>query len=211
MVLTGGFPRLVLLAEFTGYSEREADTKARAAQRDLSIFGVPTRVTKTELEAQKYWTIRRESFNLLRKQIKNLHTAPFIDDMVVRPEYLPDFLPRLEALLKPYDLLYSIAGHAGDGNFHIIPLMKLSDPRTRQVIPELSRKVYELVLEFHGSITGEHNDGLIRSPFLKQMYGDEVYRLFERIKSIFDPDNIFNPGKKVGADPKWAMEHIRKD
>jgi FAD/FMN-containing dehydrogenase len=43
------------------------------------------------------------------------------------------------------------------------------------------------------------------------MYGDEVYRLFERIKSIFDPDNIFNPGKKVGADPKWAMEHIRKD
>ena len=58
-------------------------------------------------------------------------------------------------------------------------------------------------------MTAEHNDGLIRSPYLKQMYGEEVYKLFEKVKRIFDPDNIFNPGKKVGASLEYALEHLR--
>ena len=108
-------------------------------------------------------------------------------------------------------MVYTIAGHPGDGNFHIIPLMDLSDGKSRQIIPELSEKVYDLVLEYHGSITAEHNDGLIRTSYLEKMYGLEIYRLFEKTKQIFDPKNIFNPGKKVGGDAKYTMQHIKKN
>lgn len=210
MVLTGGFPKLVLTAEFTGETLEEVVRKARAAQASVKEFGVKTRVTRTELEAQKYRTIRRESFSLLRHQIKGKQTAPFIDDIIVRTEKLPEFLPRLEKLLEAYQgFIYTIAGHVGNGNFHIIPLMNLDDPKTKEIIKELTPKVYNLVLEYDGSITAEHNDGLIRSPFLKDMYGEKVYKLFEETKRIFDPKNIFNPGKKVNASFDYTLDHIK--
>lgn len=213
LILAGGFPKLVLLAEFTGHTEAEVDRKISFAKHDLKLFKIRTRTTRTEAEAKKYWTIRRESFNLLRQRIKGKRTAPFIDDVIVRPERLPDFLPELKKLMEPYkdNLFYTIAGHAGDGNFHVIPLVTAGDPKLKKIIPELSRKVYDLVLKFGGSITGEHNDGLIRSPFLKQMYGEEVYMLFEKVKAVFDPDNIFNPGKKVGASFDYSAAHLNTD
>lgn len=214
MVVTGGIPKLFLEAEFTGDSEEEIYEKAFSAAKDLEDLGVRTRVTKgdtqkeSDREEQKYWTIRRESFNLLRHHAQGRRTAPFIDDIVVRPEVLPEFLPRLNEVLGGYDLIYTVAGHIGNGNFHIIPLMKLKDPRSKEIIPELMEKVHSLVLEFKGSITAEHNDGLIRSPWLSQMYGERVYKLFEETKRIFDPQNIMNPGKKVGATMEYAMAHV---
>ena len=214
MAVTGGVPKLFLEAEFTGDTEEEIYRKAYAAQKDLQEFGLKTRVTKgeTQMEAdkeeKKYWTVRRESFNLLRHHAHGRRTAPFIDDIVVRPEKLPEFLPKLDDVMDDYGLIYTIAGHVGNGNFHIIPLMKLNDPKTGKIISELSYKVYDLVIEFGGSITGEHNDGLIRSPFLKQMYGDKIYGFFEETKRIFDPDNIFNPGKKVNSDFSYALAHL---
>jgi len=217
MVLTGGVPKLFLIAEFTGDSEEEIYKKAYAARADLAEFKLKTRVARGEtqkesdLEEKKYWTVRRESFNLLRHHVHGKRTAPFIDDIVVRPETLPEFLPRLNDIMDDYKLIYTIAGHVGDGNFHIIPLMKLSESGVGKEIAELSRKVYALVIEFGGSITAEHNDGLVRSPFLKQMYGEKVYGLFEETKKIFDPDNIFNPGKKVNSDFEYALKHLASE
>lgn len=208
MVLTGGMPKLILMAEFTGDDVDEIQMRATAAKASLEEFKLNTHLTKDASESAKYWKIRRESFNLLRKHVKDKHTAPFIDDIIVRPEQLPKFLPRLNAIMEQYDIIYTIAGHVGDANFHIIPLMNLADPNARAIIPELSHKVYELVFEFNGSITGEHNDGLIRTPFLQDMYGPKVCKLFQEAKTIFDPDNIFNPGKKVGSDWDYAMDHL---
>lgn len=146
----------------------------------------------------------------MRQKIKDKHTAPFIDDFVVLPKYLPEFLPRLDAIIKKYPTLIStVAGHVGDGNFHIIPLMNIEKPGQREIIPKLGKEVYDLVLEYHGSITGEHNDGLIRTPYLKQMYGEKIVELFKETKNIFDPDDIFNPRKKVGGDLDYAMSHVR--
>ncbi|OGM98753.1 MAG: hypothetical protein A2915_04715 [Candidatus Yanofskybacteria bacterium RIFCSPLOWO2_01_FULL_41_34] len=213
-ILTGGIPKMVMLVEFTDDDKGELMDKIKKCQNEIfNKFGVKTRITKDDADAQKYWLIRRESFNLLRKHVKGKKTAPFIDDIVVRPLYLTEFLPRLNAILDQYKnyMVYTIAGHPGDGNFHIIPLMDLSDDKSRQIIPELSEKIYDLVLEYHGSITAEHNDGLIRTPYLEKMYGPEVYKLFEKTKLIFDPQNIFNPRKKVGTDMNYAMNHIRID
>ncbi|MEK7542642.1 MAG: FAD-binding oxidoreductase [Patescibacteria group bacterium] len=212
MLLFGGLPKLILLAEFTGDSEREAQEKAKEAQKHIAEFRLQSRVSKSVKEMEKYFSIRRKSFSLLHSHAKGLMAAPFVDDVVVRPEHLPEFLPQLNALLQPYQkqkkLLYTIAGHVGDGNFHIIPLMDLSKPEVRAVIPEIMPKVHKLVFKYNGSITGEHNDGLIRSPYLKDMYGQKIYELFWQVKDMFDPNHIFNPGKKVGASQAFATKHI---
>ena len=209
-VLTNGVPKMVLIAEFTAVSDEEAEAKALSALHGIKRFNLPARITRTQEESEKYWVIRRESFNLLRHHIHGKRTAPFIDDIVVSPNHLPAFLPKLEAILEQYDITYTIAGHVGDGNFHIIPLMDLSKPEAVRVIQELSEKVYKLVLSYKGSITGEHNDGLIRTPYLKQMYGEEIVRLFEEVKNIFDPQGIFNPGKKVKGSLSYAISHIQR-
>lgn len=207
-----GFPKLVLLAEFTGDDERELDLKVKEVSRALAPFGLPVRRTKSEREGRTYWAIRRESFSLLRSHVKDRHTAPFIDDIIVRPEFLPEFLPKLEAILEPHakQMTYTIAGHTGDGNFHIIPLMKIENPEARALIPKISDEVYDLVLRYKGSITAEHNDGIIRTPYLAKMYGPELVGLFEETKRIFDPLGIFNPGKKVLGTLEYAMSHIRE-
>jgi FAD/FMN-containing dehydrogenase len=107
-------------------------------------------------------------------------------------------------------LTYTIAGHAGDGNFHIISLMDFNRIDTAKIITEISDKVYDLVLRYHGSITAEHNDGIIRTPYLEKMYGSHIISIFQQIKNIFDPKNIFNPGKKVGGTKEYLANHIIK-
>jgi FAD/FMN-containing dehydrogenase len=199
MVLTGGVPKLVLMAEFADATADEAVDRARQARPSLAGLPVRTKLAKSETQAAKYWTIRRESFALLRKNLKGLYAAPFIDDVVVHPDNYPQFIPELNALLRQHHLLYTIAGHIGDANFHIIPLMDMSKPEQRREIIELQPKVYEIVAKYKGSITGEHNDGIVRTPYLPLMYGENMIRIFEETKRIFDPLNILNPGKKVGG------------
>ena len=216
----GSFPKLIILAEFAGENEKEVDVKCQKLVENFSAKGelvsgwkLKIHITKSETEANKYWDIRRESFTLLRKHIKGMRTAPFIDDIIVRPEFLPKFLPELNTILSKYDLTYTLAGHAGDGNFHIIPLMDFKSPNASKIIIELGEKVYDLVIKYHGSITAEHNDGLIRTPYLRKMYGSRIVEIFKEIKKIFDIKNIFNPGKKVateslGGTKEYIAAHV---
>ncbi len=210
MLLTGGIPKLVLLAKFTGETVPEAEGKANTVYNNLrKKFNVSMRVTQSDTETNELEVIRRESFTLLRKHMRGMRTAPFIDDFAVNPKYLAEFLEKLHKIMDKYTLIYTVAGHVGDGNLHIIPLMKLGQPDAKEIIEKLSHEVYDLVLSYKGTITAEHNDGLIRTPFLKQQYGEEVYGLFVKTKNIFDPDNIFNPNKKVGTTMAYAMDHVQ--
>lgn len=208
MLLRGGVPKLVLLAEFRAETQEAALAQAQRLAADIANdkSHVRVRVAKTESAARKYWAVRRESFALLRKKVRGKRTAPFIDDFVVPPAALPEFLPKLQSLMAEYpQLTYTVAGHVGDGNFHIIPLIDPHDPTIAKVIDELSHKVYDLVVEYQGSISGEHNDGLIRTPYVEKMFGREMVALFMQIKKIFDPHGIFNPGKKVGLTYSQAI------
>ncbi|HVZ75883.1 MAG TPA: FAD-binding oxidoreductase [Candidatus Paceibacterota bacterium] len=210
MLATGGIPKLVLMAEFRAYTQGEALAQAQKLAREIQSSNkkLRVRVARDEAHARKYWVVRRESFNLLRKKVRGLRTAPFIDDFVVNPLKLPEFLPKLQEILSHYNFLYTIAGHVGDGNFHIIPLVDPKDPGTAKVIDELSHKVYDLITSYHGSISGEHNDGLIRTPYVEEMFGPEMYALFMQVNQIFDPLDIFNPGKKVGTTFGDALAHL---
>ncbi|MDE1874799.1 MAG: FAD-binding oxidoreductase [Patescibacteria group bacterium] len=217
MALSGGFPKLVLLVEFCGSDATAIDAEIDALEAKIRHYGFKMRRAKNEFDSEKYWTIRRESFNLLRKHVKGRRTAPFVDDIIVPPETMPEFLPKMRKILDEYKLLYTIAGHAGNGNFHIIPLMDMRDPANARAIDEVSDKVYDLVLSYGGSITAEHNDGIIRTPYLAKQFGSEIVALFKRAKDAFDPEDIFNPGKKVpGLGPDapgtkaYMMEHLAR-
>jgi len=210
MAARGGLPTLVLMAEFSEDSHAEALSMAEKAEAALKDMHLQTSVKKDEKAAEKYWIVRRESFALLRKNVHGLYAAPFIDDFVVPPDCYPQFLPELNKLLDEYKdkFIYTMAGHIGNGNFHIIPLMDLTKPDVREVILELGPKVYELVIKYGGTTTGEHNDGIIRTPYLTMLFGAKMVELFRETKEIFDAQNIFNPGKKVGgtfADIKADM------
>jgi FAD/FMN-containing dehydrogenase len=209
MVARGGLPKLVLQIDFAGNDHEALVAKCKALVELLRPMKAKTSIAMDDQE-KKYWLIRRESFALLRNKIRDKHTAPFIDDFVVPPHHLPKFLPRFNKIIKKYpSLIYTVAGHVGEGNFHVIPLMDITKAKQRNIIPKLGQEVYDLVLEYGGSTTGEHNDGLVRTPYLEQMYGKQVYKLFEETKRIFDPQNIFNPRKKVGNDMDFNMSHIR--
>jgi FAD/FMN-containing dehydrogenase len=210
LLLFKGIPKLVMLVEFTGASQEEVDQKLAALKEALAPFKLQaTEEENTPAKAWKFRIMRRESFNLLRKKVKDKHTAPFIDDLVVPPQFLPQFLPRLRQIINKYMLMATVAGHMGDGNFHVIPLMKLEDPAERAKLLPAMREVNELVLSYHGSLSGEHNDGLIRGPWLEQMYGADMVKIFKEVKHIFDPENIFNPHKKTDANWDFSFSHIR--
>ncbi len=209
MVATGGVPKMILMAEFAEDTIEQADRKAEHARDALKNLHVHTKIEKDEKESEKYWMIRRESFALLRKNLHGYYASPFIDDFVVPPSCYNEFLPKLHTLLEEYKehFIYTIAGHVGNGNFHIIPLMDLSKEENRKVVLELAPKVYDLVIKEGGTTTGEHNDGIIRTPYLPMLFGEKMVKLFEETKHIFDPHNIFNPGKKVGG----TFEDIKRD
>lgn len=207
-----GVPKLILLIEFDGKDQAEVDQRIRDARLDLEQFKNITYMEEdnTFAKADKFWKMRQESFSLLRSKVKDKHTAPYIDDFVVPIKHLEEFLPKIEAIIKKYKLLGTIAGHLGDGNFHVIPLMNIENYKERIKIEPSMKEVYDLVLHYEGSISGEHNDGMVRGPWLERMYGPEYYGHLKQVKHIFDPENIFNPRKKTDADWDFSFSHIRK-
>jgi FAD/FMN-containing dehydrogenase len=213
--LLRGIPKLILMVEFNDETEDGVRKKVHALHTELAKHRARYEINgfeedPSEGKSEKFWIMRRYSFQLLRSKVKEKHTAPFIDDLVVPPAHLSEFLPKLRRIIRKYKLQATIAGHMGDGNFHIIPLMKLEDPKDRRKILPAMKAVNNLVLSYGGSLSGEHNDGLVRGPWLKQMYGADIYKLFRETKEIMDPEAIFNPHKKANADWEYSFSHIRE-
>jgi FAD/FMN-containing dehydrogenase len=212
--LLRGIPKMILMVEFNGKTEDEVRSKIKLLHHELKQFRARYEINgfeedPTEGSSEKFWIMRRHSFNLLRSKVKEKHTAPFIDDLIVNPEHLVEFLPRLRKIIKKYKLFATVQGHIGDGNFHIIPLMKIEDPKEKAKLLPAMEEVDDLVLHYKGSLSGEHNDGLIRGPWLEQQFGKEVVTIFREAKDIFDPANMFNPHKKADADWDYSYKHIR--
>jgi FAD/FMN-containing dehydrogenase len=212
--LMRGIPKMILMVEFNGATEDEVRQKIKALHRELKHVRARYEINgfeedATEGKSEKFWIMRRHSFNLLRSKVKDKHTAPFIDDLIVNPEYLVEFLPRLRKIIKKYKLFATVQGHIGDGNFHIIPLMNIEQPQEKAKLLPAMEEVDNLVLHYHGSLSGEHNDGLVRGPWLEEQFGKPVVKIFREAKAIFDPENMFNPHKKSDANWDYSYKHIR--
>lgn len=205
----GHIPNMVLMVEFEGDTPQEVLVKINELKSQLGGFKLKMEIEGNEEESKAFWTIRRASLMLLRQKVHDKYASPFIDDLTVQPKYLPEFLPQLRKIVRKYKLPATIAGHYGDGNFHIIPLMGISSTADQAKLEPTMREIIPLVLKYNGTLAGEHNDGMVRGPWLPAVFGDHVYQLFRQTKDIFDPQHIFNPHVKTGAAWDYSMDHIR--
>lgn len=212
MKATGQLPKLTIQAEFTSDSRAEINDKIAQIEEKLKESGATMKIAPSKNATKKYWLIRRDSFGLLSTRIKTKYASPFIDDIVIPPDALPEFLPKLQAILHKYPTIQAtFAGHVGNGNFHVIPLVNLRDKAEHKHIEKICEEVFKLVMDYKGSTSGEHNDGWVRTPYLPMQYDTKILKLFEETKKIFDPHGVFNPHKKTNPDKAFAMSHIRTE
>jgi len=185
-------------------------TPATEIAKKISIGKVRARVVTNPIEADMYWQIRRASYTLSKFQDPTKRPAAFLEDMTVPPENLSKFFIQVKRLLKEFNITAAVHGHGGNGHFHFYPLLDFTNKTTPALVEKMAEKFFETAVKFHGNICGEHNDGIIRTPHLNKMFSKKMLDLFEQAEHIFDPDDIFNPGKKVNPrfDIKGTMRTI---
>ena len=134
--------------------------------------------------------------------------VPVVEDVSVPPEVLPDFLVRTQNVLKRRQVTASLLCHAGHGQLHIQPFLDLDDPNDVQRMRLMAEELYEEVFRVGGTIGGEHAYGLSRTQFLERQAGP-LYEVLRQVKQIFDPENVLNPGKIIGADADLMTRNLR--
>lgn len=204
-------PQLILLVEFDDHKPKDRIKKAKKAHKILSEFTKIVHSADTINEQTELWRIRRGAAAVIWTQPGAKKALPIIEDGVVPVENLSAYLDSAYGLFKKYGIKIATWGHAGNGNMHLQPFLDLSNMRDRAKVFELTDEYYKMVIKYHGSITAEHNDGIMRGPYLKEMFGAKVYSLFEEVKDMFDPLHILNPGIKLGVTKEDAMVKMRKE
>lgn len=203
--------RMVVLSIFESDDKQELEHVSKAALADLTKQGFDSAIIDEQRVVDSFLQIRRKSTAMLMDHPQGAYKAEaFIEDTIVPLEHYSLFLGELEVMLENYDMKYTYAGHIGSGSLRLIPLVDMSRAESPQRIMELESRVNTLVLKYGGSISVDHNDGIIRTPYLTQQYGHHMVGLFTQVKNMFDPFNIFNPGKKVGGTYAYALEHIAR-
>jgi Fe-S oxidoreductase len=134
---------------------------------------------------------------LLQKLPGPKRIAEFIEDVTVHPDQLANYMSTLSGILRSHDVQGIMYGHAGDGNIHTRPILNLKDSKDLATMQSIMDEVMDFVSSIKGTPSGEHGDGLSRSPYISRFYGEEVYDIFKQVKAAFDPSGILNPGKKV--------------
>ena len=148
-------------------------------------------------EQEKLWSYRKSASPILSSKEGIKRNTRFVEDASVLPERLPEFIRGMTEIISKQGLDFAIFGHAGDSNIHVNPLLDQRDANDLKKLEKIAHDASELVLSLRGSLTGEHGDGRLRSPYLPAMFGP-VHGIFEKIKTLFDPDYLLNPGIKAG-------------
>jgi FAD/FMN-containing dehydrogenase len=172
--------------------------------KEISTLKTRARVVTNKVEQEMLWQIRRASFTLSKFQDPNKRPAAFLEDMTVPPESLSKFFIEVKRLLKEFNVTAAVHGHGGNGHFHFYPLLDFTNKTTPLLVEKMAEKFYSTAVKFKGDFCGEHNDGIIRTPYLNKMFSKQVLELFKKTEHIFDPDDIFNPGKKV--NPRFDIK-----
>lgn len=187
-----------LLVEFHGNDQNMLDKKTKHFEMEASQYSRLVESAADTVGIEKIWSARRNALNnILKMSIGSRKPLGLIEDTVVAPSLLKDFVCFLIGLYKKYDLNYVIYGHAGDGNLHTRPMIDVEEEVEMKRMEVIASEVFNYIKAQGGSISGEHGDGLARVKYIPLMYGNEMYDIFIKIKKIFDKKNILNPGKKV--------------
>lgn len=202
-VMGGKVPLYTLLVKFDAQSSEENARLIKQASLGLEKKKVKHKVVKNRKIREVFWRIRESSYSLAKLASNTSRPAAFLEDMVVPPQEIPEFLREVKEKLKAHNLSYAMHGHGGNGHFHFYPLFDFTNEETPEKIYTIAHEFYELAKKHKGNICGEHNDGIMRTPFLGLIYTEQELDIFRRFEFAADPDDIFNPGKKV--NPKFDI------
>jgi FAD/FMN-containing dehydrogenase/Fe-S oxidoreductase len=201
-----------LLVEHVGFSENEVAGKLTSlAMRlgELTDSGATAFVARTAEELEFLWSLPLRVVPLLNGvRDPTSGPLPIVEDISVPPEALEEFIVRMRRILQRHEVTASLYSHAAVGQLHIRPFLPPPTVHDGPRIEALARDLYHAALSLGGSISGEHGLGLSRTAFLRSQYG-ELYRVFQEVKRLFDPDNLLNPGKVLTDDPHLTVHHLR--
>ena len=198
-----GEPGSLLCVEFYADRDEELPPRLAAVEADLRAQRLGYRYHRVlDVAAQaQVWSLREAALGLSMAMKSDAKSLSFVEDTAVAPEKLRDYIERFQAIIARHGTSAGVYAHASVGCLHVRPVINMKTEAGVQMFEAIANDVSDLVLEFGGALSGEHGDGLVRSPFMRKMYGDVIYDAFCAIKKAFDPHGIFNPGKIVDAPP----------
>jgi Fe-S oxidoreductase/FAD/FMN-containing dehydrogenase len=196
-----GDPGALLCIEFYGDSKEDLPPRIDALERDLRERGFGYRFHRAiELSEQaKVWSLREAALGLSMAMKDDAKSLSFVEDTAVAPEKLRDYIARFLDIIRRHGTSAGVYAHASVGCLHVRPVVNMKTEDGVAKFAAIANDISDLVLEFGGALSGEHGDGLVRSPFMEKMFGSQLYEAFRTIKRTFDPHGIFNPGKIVDA------------
>jgi len=204
-----GNPEALLAIEMVADSDDELDSKFQKLKERIRQggWGYDLLIMTDPIQQQKVWDVRKAGLGLMMNIPGDAKPLPFVEDTAVSPDVLPEFVSRFDKIVKKHGTEAGYYGHASVGCLHIRPLINLKEQVGIDRMVAISDEISDLVLEFGGSLSGEHGDGLVRSGYNEKMFGPEIYEAFREVKSAFDPNGIMNPGKIV--DSPSMTENLR--
>lgn len=211
--LIAGAEALALL-ELSGTVE-EVEAGAVRIRSLASGLGVEVREARTGPERDRLWEVRHAASPIIASRAEEgIVSMQFIEDSVVPPERLVEYLRSLETILKGEETDAVMFGHAGDGNVHVNPLVDVGRADWRPCVRRILEATVSLVRDLGGTLSGEHGDGRIRAPFLDKVWAPELADAFREVKRTLDPEAVLNPGVIIplpGQDPLAGLGPWRRD
>ncbi|MQA00187.1 MAG: FAD-binding protein [Dehalococcoidia bacterium] len=194
-----GDPGALLVVELTGDSADAVNSRIAALVEDMRQrqLGYAVHVSVDAGEQLRIWRMRQAGLGILMSVKGDAKPLAYVEDAAVAPELLPRFVERFDALVQSYGTSAAYYGHASVGCLHIRPMVNIKQVEGLQAMEGLASDVADLVLEFGGSLSGEHGDGILRGVFTERMFGARLTEAFRDVKRLFDPQGILNPGKVV--------------
>lgn len=200
-------PEFTILITLDEETARAQSTHSIAEK--ISHGKARARIIKNPAEAEMLLQIRRASYTLSKFMDPTKRPAAFLEDMAVPAENLSKFFIEIKRLFREFNVQSAVHGHGGNGHFHFYPLLDFTNKTTPLLVTRMAEKFFDAAIKYKGSICGEHNDGIMRTPYLHKMFSKPMLELFKQTEHLCDPDDIFNPGKKVNPryDIKESMRH----
>ena len=204
-----GDPAAILAVEFYGESDDELINKLDTLERKLKSIGLGYAFVRcmTAAEQAQVWNIRKAGLGLMMGMKGNYKPIPFVEDAAIPVGCLPEYVRLFEKLLADHDTTAVYYAHASVGLLHIRPVINLKQKADIQKMHSIAHHVLDMTLEFGGTMSGEHGDGLARSEWIETIFGTRIYNAFREVKTAFDPTGIMNPGKII--DPPPMTENLR--
>jgi FAD/FMN-containing dehydrogenase/Fe-S oxidoreductase len=208
-VFIEGAPGAILCIEFYDDLKENLPGTLAALEKELADGGIGNRYYKAfePADQARIWTLREAALGLSMTMKEDSKSLSFVEDTAVPPEKLRDYIDRFLGIIRRHETSAGIYAHASVGCLHVRPVVNMKTADGLRKFEAIANEVADLVLEFGGALSGEHGDGLVRSPFMQKMFGAQLYEAFRTIKRTFDPEGIFNPGKIVDSPP--LLENLR--